>query len=61
MTTEIELSTPEFKRNYDKKRTKISVSFNLESEGELYEYAKSLNFSVWAKARLEEDFEKSKA
>jgi len=60
MSDEIEKSTPDFKLRYDQKRTKISVSFNLETEAELYEYAKTLNFSVWAKDCLEKEMKKAK-
>ena len=58
MSDEIEKSTPSFKLRYDQKRTKISVSFNLETEVDLYEYAKSLNFSVWVKNQLEKEMKK---
>ena len=58
MNTTKTKSTPDYKLSYDQKRTKISVSFNLETEIELYEYAKSLNFSVWVKNQLEKEMKK---
>lgn len=47
----------ESKARYDKKRMKTSVSFNMESpeEAAMYEYAKTKKFSLWAKAKLEEE------
>lgn len=42
------------KDRYEKKRAKISVSFNLDDPDnvELLNYARTLNFSLWAKEKL---------
>lgn len=59
MTTEIEkdIKTPGWKRSYEKKRTKIGVSFNLESseESRMYEFAKSVRFSQWVKDKIAQE------
>lgn len=59
MTTKIEkdIKTPGWKRDYDKKRAKIGVSFNLENseESRMYDFAKSVTFSQWVKNKIAQE------
>lgn len=51
------------KQVYDKESRKVKVaSFNIlnHEEFDLFEYANSLNFSVWVKQKLKEEMEKVK-
>lgn len=49
------------KRAYEKKRRIKTVSFNLETEGELFEFAESLSdFSRWLKGQIQNEIDKKK-
>lgn len=47
---------------YDKKRVKLSVSFNLGNERdiELHAFAKNVLFSAWVKDRIEDEIRQRK-
>lgn len=50
----------ETKKRYEGKRAIKSVSFNLETEKEIFDYAEKLDFSNWVKARIQGDIEAEK-
>ncbi len=45
----------ESRKRYEKKRIFKNASFNTETEGDLLEYADSLDFSQWVKEKLREE------
>lgn len=48
-------------KKYNEKRRMKCVSFNVETEKELYDFVQSIpNFSVWVKDRLTERMERKK-
>lgn len=46
---------------YENKRKIKPVSFNLETEKALFDYAQSLDFSNWVKEKLKEQITKNRA
>lgn len=52
----------EYRKKYEQKRAKKIVSFNLdkENEKELFDFSNKLDFSKWAKEKLNEEMEKNK-
>lgn len=49
----------ESRKKYEGKRFTKNVSFNTETEQALIEYANSLDFSRWAKAKLQEEMQQA--
>ncbi|WP_179988335.1 MULTISPECIES: hypothetical protein [unclassified Acinetobacter] len=45
----------EAKRKYENNRQTKRVSFNIETEKELLEFANSVDFSNWVKQKIKED------
>lgn len=43
------------KANYEQKRDTKRVSFNIEKEAELLEFANSVDFSNWVKNKIREE------
>ncbi|CBX23229.1 hypothetical protein [Neisseria lactamica] len=48
----------ENRKRYEQKRVIKKVSFNAETEKELLEYAKNLDFSQWVKSIIKEKIKK---
>lgn len=46
----------ENRKRYEQKRVIKKVSFNAETEKELLEYAKNLDFSQWVKDQIRKEF-----
>ena len=43
------------KKEYEKKRVHRPISFNTETESDLLEHSRKLDFSQWVKNKLKED------